>query len=772
MKWIGQHIYDLVARFRDDVYLEDLSTTTETNVLVVDSTGKVSKSTTLADDIIESEIDTLAGLTSFGSAGATTTILAGDLTMYNPVTDGNPTIEIGVDTNECLVIGMNYQSGTQSAQQAFYSTKTASGTADDGMHSFVVDGSNILDVRDGGIYFRANKGISIAGTDILTDSSGTATLSNIDALDATTIATFETAMESNLDTLSSVTSLGTLTSLAVNSGEESASSIVTLTNQVANQIALDINASNTTANVLDITADSVTTGNVIDISCDALTTGGGLFIDDNSAAAGLGGARSVAKIRQNNASAINATALEVISNGGGTGVLIDKNAAATDTLTGVKALHIDFDRTVPTSGTTAHSDIGIDLEVTSASLGASTVYGMDIDVVGTTAGTSQTAHGLDVKVSGADTNLGLHIDSSHGIWNMNSTTSSATQGGKITLVSNDGAAMGDDHRLGALEFRGMEDTNTTAIGAKIEAFADAAWSTTENGGRLVFSTTDADYSQSTVLTLDSDKLATFTGGITANNATTSSATQGGVLNLISDDGAALGDDHQLGKIGFYAAEDGSNNLQQGAYIRAAADAAWSASENGTRLEFYTMDGNASSELSLTLDSDKLATFTGAVTVTGTITGDVIGDVTGDVTGNASRGKGTRHYSSTIKILPSDFMINDDASSPLVFKDGSNSGIHVTDTANEAIAFVTIPEGMKATAVDIYATHNRTVKVYEVDLNASFDFTATADESGSANTQITVDPNINATATNYLAITVALAATTQRVWGGLVTIAAQ
>ena len=39
MKWIGQHIYDLVSRFRSDVYLEDLSTTTETSVLVVDSTG-------------------------------------------------------------------------------------------------------------------------------------------------------------------------------------------------------------------------------------------------------------------------------------------------------------------------------------------------------------------------------------------------------------------------------------------------------------------------------------------------------------------------------------------------------------------------------------------------------------------------------------------------------------------------------------------------------------------------------------------------------------
>jgi hypothetical protein len=52
MKWIGQHIYDLVARFRNDVYLEDLSTTTETNVLVVDSDGKVSKTTVITGDVI------------------------------------------------------------------------------------------------------------------------------------------------------------------------------------------------------------------------------------------------------------------------------------------------------------------------------------------------------------------------------------------------------------------------------------------------------------------------------------------------------------------------------------------------------------------------------------------------------------------------------------------------------------------------------------------------------------------------------------------------
>ena len=116
MKWIGQHIYDLVSRFRDDVYLEDLSTTTETNVLVVDSTGKVSKSTTLADDLesdVEASIDTLANLTSFGAVGATTNVLAGDLTMYNDVDGGNPTISIGSSATDRLEIIAGYAGATR-----------------------------------------------------------------------------------------------------------------------------------------------------------------------------------------------------------------------------------------------------------------------------------------------------------------------------------------------------------------------------------------------------------------------------------------------------------------------------------------------------------------------------------------------------------------------------------------------------------------------------------------------------------------------------------
>jgi len=79
----------------------------------------------------------------------------------------------------------------------------------------------------------------------------------------------------------------------------------------------------------------------------------------------------------------------------------------------------------------------------------------------------------------------------------NTTTSSATEGGKIVLSANDGAVMASGHRLGVIEFRGAEDTsNTLTVGARIEALCDSTWSATENGADLLFYTTDGNASES------------------------------------------------------------------------------------------------------------------------------------------------------------------------------------------------------------------------------------------------------------------------------------
>lgn len=126
-----------------------------------------------------------------------------DFLFYDASNDGNPEHRLGAADAEELHIQAIYDSGAQTLSHVLFQTDVASATADKGLYRFNVGGVDILDIDDGGINFAASKGISIAGTDIITDSAGTATLSNIDALDSVTEATVEAA----IDTLANLTSI-------------------------------------------------------------------------------------------------------------------------------------------------------------------------------------------------------------------------------------------------------------------------------------------------------------------------------------------------------------------------------------------------------------------------------------------------------------------------------------------------------------------------------------------------------------------------------------
>ena len=82
MKWIGQHIWSLVSRFRSDVYLEKLTSTHETSVLVADSNGKVSRRLTVG---------------------------GGDITGVSVTTDsgGGSKAEYGIGNADFSVLGAN-----------------------------------------------------------------------------------------------------------------------------------------------------------------------------------------------------------------------------------------------------------------------------------------------------------------------------------------------------------------------------------------------------------------------------------------------------------------------------------------------------------------------------------------------------------------------------------------------------------------------------------------------------------------------------------------
>jgi hypothetical protein len=271
------------------------------------------------------------------------------------------------------------------------------------------------------------------------------------------------------------------------------SPLLQLNSNDVDQVALDINAANTTQTVIDITADAVEDAYLIHMSADGLTTGGALFIDDDSSNTGT---RSTVDIRQNHASALNATAFNIISDGGVTGMKLDKNftdvAAAT-----VRGLWIDFDRTVPGSGTGAFTDIGIDLDVNTAGLGVTITTGMDIDVVGATTGT-HIATGLAVTVGSADTNYaGLFQGGNSGFGCADpvsllevrgGTGTGATGAGVLTLSTAETSIAWSDV-LGILNFQAPKEgdgTDAITVAAAIEAHAETAFDASSNYTSLVF----------------------------------------------------------------------------------------------------------------------------------------------------------------------------------------------------------------------------------------------------------------------------------------------
>jgi len=201
--------------------------------------------------------------------------------------------------------------------------------------------------------------------------------------------------------------------------------LVQLNSNDTDEIALDINADNIDANVVDILADAVTTAKVINVSADGLTTGNALRVDDNSSNTGT---RQTAIVIQNHASAIAATALAVQSDGGVTGVKIDKNYSDTAEAS-VVGLDIDFDKTGATTSDNTMYGIQLDMDNTTATNGTNTMYGLHVTPTLTHAADAGTSHvygalinaqggtngsgyvqGARIEAGGGDINYGLQLD--------------------------------------------------------------------------------------------------------------------------------------------------------------------------------------------------------------------------------------------------------------------------------------------------------------------------------------------------------------------------
>ena len=133
----------------------------------------------------------------------------------------------------------------------------------------------------------------------------------------------------------------------------------------------------------------------------------------------------------------------------------------------------------------------------------------------------------------------------------------------------------------------------------------------------------------------------------------------------------------------------------------------------------------------------------------------------------------------IKLIPSDFETNGDGGNSRFGTSFNKTageadyGMRTSHSDQEIFAFVSIPKGMKATHVEIYGRRTKSIEVFEVQINATTVVskgTGTCTIPGGSSNAFAIT-NVSSTDTNLLAIeVVTTGATTDRVYGGAVTIA--
>jgi len=203
-----------------------------------------------------------------------------------------------------------------------------------------------------------------------------------------------------------------------------------------------------------------------------------------------------------------------------------------------------------------------------------------------------------------------------------------------------------------------------------------------NDGRYIFQVDEVELLRVLDSGIVSNGSGSFKTGLTDTNETASSATEGGRLRLQAGDGAAMADNHRLGVIEFRGDEDASATKSVGARIQAICRDAWDGSNNDADLEFYTTNGTTESKV-LTLDADKLATFTGAVTVTGALSGTLATASQTNITGVGTIDSGVWQGTAIATAYIAGDAINgdkiaDDAVDSEHYTDGSIDTAHIAD----------------------------------------------------------------------------------------------
>ena len=348
---------------------------------------------------------------------------------------------------------------------------------------------------------------------------------------------------------------------------------VTLTHTDVDALAMSVVASNTTADVLSVTANALTSGKVLSAQTSAAT---GLFLDQNFSVT---------------------DASTVV----GLDIDFDKTGASISNNTMI-GINLDMDSTAATGGTNTMTGIKVTPTCTQASGSVSnfTVKGMEIIATGSSSPENSTVRALDLTSTGGDYSQGILIntDDANG-WDMKIVSSADTgdfctlsvaANGATTLTTTDAGGANADLTFtidGSFDVTSTStslssDLTVTGGDVTLGAAADA------NNTSLVAVTESGTNTNGKTLTIGGG-LGTGTGlpgsvsitsgvpggsGSSAHSATTVAVfdTYGATLNFGGV--AALANDTGVGEKVYFGTEDGTDTLAAGRLMYLDSSGVW------------------------------------------------------------------------------------------------------------------------------------------------------------------------------------------------------